>query len=64
MALVCLQGGAPKEVPDLLIEGDKVLEEIPDLNILSLSLIIIDGKEFLFLDDISKTLGLCKDEAL
>ena len=64
MALVCLQGTAPKEDLDLLVEGDEVLKEIPDLSIMSLSPIILDGKEFLFLDDISKTIGLCKDEAL
>ena len=64
MALVCLQGTAPKEDLDLLVEGDEVLKEIPDLSILSLSPIILDGKEFLFLDDISKTIGLREDEAL
>ena len=62
MALVCLQKIAPKEVLDLLVEGDEVLKEIPDLSILSLSPIILDDKEFLFLDDISKTLNLRKDE--
>ena len=64
MALVCLQGSAPKEVPNLFEEGNEVLKEILDLNILSLSPIILDKKEFLFLDDISKTLGLREDEAL
>ena len=64
MALVCLQGTAPEEDLDLLVEGDEVLKEIPDLSILSLSPIILDGKEFLFLDDISKTIGLREDEAL
>ena len=64
MALVCLKEGALEEVPNLLVEGDEVPKEILDLNIISLRPIILDGKEFLFLDDISKTIGLREDEAL
>ena len=59
MALVCLQGSAPKEVPDVIVKGDEVLEEIPNMKITSLHPIIMDKKEFLFLDDIAKTFGLC-----
>lgn len=64
MALMALQENVPEEVPDLLLEGDEVLEEVPDLVVMSLHPIIIDGKEFLFLDDIAKTLGFREDEAL
>ena len=64
MALVALTQEEPEEVPDLLIEGDEVAEEVPELQIMSLHPVIIDGNEFLFLDDIAKTLGLREDEAL
>ena len=64
MALVCLQGSALEEVPDVIVKRDEVLKEIPYMNITSLHLIIMDGKEFLFLDDIAKKFGLCKDKAL
>ncbi len=64
MALVALQGDTSEEVTDELVEGDEVLEEVPDLTVLSLHPVIIDGKEFLFLDDITKTLGFREDEAL
>ena len=64
MALLCLQGSAPEEVPDMLVKGDEVLEEILDMKITSLNPIIMDKNEFLSLDDITKTFGLCKDEAL
>ena len=60
MALVALQGGTSEEVADELVEGDEVLEEVPDLAVLSLHPVIIDGKEFLFLDDITKTIGLSR----
>ncbi|MCO5574482.1 hypothetical protein L7F22_028267 [Adiantum nelumboides] len=47
-----------------MIEGDEVLEEVSELQILSLHAVVVNGRHFLFLDDIAKTLGLRKDESL
>ena len=43
---------------------DEVLDVVPELDVSTLNPIIINGKEFLFLNDIEKTLGLREDEAL
>jgi len=63
MALLLLQD-VPEETPDTFIEGEEAIEEAPELELISLHAIIVDGIEFLLLDDISKTLGLREDEAL
>lgn len=64
MALVMLSEGAQEEEMDITLEGDAVTEALPELEIEGLYPILIDGIEFLFLDDICKTLGLREDEAL
>ena len=35
MALVFLQGSAPKDIPDVIVKGDEVLEKIPNMKITS-----------------------------
>lgn len=65
MALILLQQGPNEdEEPHRDLEGDQIVEEIPELDVTTLHPIIMDDKEFLFLDDICKSLGLREDEAL
>ena len=68
MALMLLQTGQPvqEEVQeeDRMLDPEEVEDEIPDIEVLTLNPIIVDGKEFLFLADISKSVGLREDEAL
>ena len=65
MALVLLQEGSTEGCePHHDLKGDEIVEEIPKLDVTTLNPIIIDNKEFLFLDDICKSLGLREDEAL
>ena len=65
MALVLLQRGESEpEEPDSMLGPNEVLDAVPELDVTTLYPIIVDGKEFLFLDDIEKTLGLREDEAL
>ena len=47
-----------------MLEGDYVVEEILEADLTCLNPIVVDGAEYLLLDDISKSLGLCEDEAL
>ena len=64
MALVMLQGGDHPTDMDVMIEGDDVVEAVPELDVERLLPILIDGVEYLFLDDICKALGFREDEAL
>ncbi len=64
LALMLLQQGKTEEEPDRLLAPEEVLEELPEADVTMLNPIIIDGKEYLFLDDIAKLLGLREDEAL
>ena len=64
MALMLFQQGGQEESAETMLEGDYVVEEIPEADITCLNPIFIDGVENLLLDDISKSLGLCEDEAL
>ena len=64
MALVMFQQGVEEESIETMLEGDNVMEEIPKVDVSCLNPIVIDGMEYLLLDDISKSLGLCEDEAL
>ena len=64
LALVLLQHGLVEEEPDRLLAPDEVLQELPETDVLLLNPIIIDGDEYLFLDDLEKSLGLREDEAL
>lgn len=63
MALVLLQTGDSVDEDDRMLELDEVVGELPDLDVVTLNPILVDGKEFLFLDDISKSLGFREDEA-
>ena len=47
-----------------MLEGDYIVEEIPEADLSCLNPIVVDGAEYLLLDDISKSLGLREDEAL
>lgn len=64
MALMLLQNVEPVQEDDQMVDPDEIVASIPELDITTLNPIIIDGKEFLFLDDISKSVGLREDEAL
>ena len=66
MALLLLQQNHVEEndKSDQELEADEIVDAIPELDVTTLSPIIMDSKEFLFLDDISKSLGLREDEAL
>ena len=64
LALVLLQHGLVEEEPDRLLAPEEVLQELPETDVLLLNPIIIDGDEYLFLDDLEKSLGLREDEAL
>lgn len=64
MALILMQGDQPEEEDVRLLEGEEVIEEVPELQMIHLHPIIIDDQKYLFLHDISKTLGLREDEAL
>ena len=63
LALMMFQGGE-EESAETMLEGDHVTAEIPEVDITCLNPIIIDGAEYLLLDDISKSVGLREDEAL
>ncbi|MCO5581798.1 hypothetical protein L7F22_035687 [Adiantum nelumboides] len=64
MALILLQAPYSTEEDDSMMEGEEVLEEVLELQIISLHAVVVDGRQFLFLDDISKTLRLREDESL
>ena len=64
LALILLQHGLVEEEPDRLLAPEEVLQELPEADVLMLNPIIIDGDEYLFLDDLEKLLGLREDEAL
>lgn len=64
MALMLLQHDEEAETVDAMLEGEDIISEIPELDISCLHPIVVDGAEFLFLDDIIKSLGLREDEAL
>ena len=49
---------------DQEIDTDEVMEEVLDLELQTLHPILIDGVEFLFLDDISHALGRHQDKTL
>lgn len=51
LALMLLQGGENVDKDDRMLEPDEVMEAIPELDVITLNPIIIDGKEFLFLDE-------------
>lgn len=65
LALVSLQE-EPARVEDVeqTIQGEDVEEEIPELLLRTLHPVVVDGVEFLFLDDITHTLEMHQDEAL
>ena len=64
MALMLLQTGQPVQEENRMLEPEEVEDEIPNIEVLTLNPIIVDGKEFLFLANISKSVRLRKDEAL
>lgn len=64
MALVLLQKGESAEEPNYMLSTEEVEQALPELDLTTLHPIVVDGKEFLFLDDISKSLGIREDEAL
>ena len=64
MALMLLQSGDSVKEDDWMLEPDEVGDVLPDLDVITLNPILVDGKEFLFLDDISKSVGLREDDAL
>lgn len=69
MALVLLQMGdteAEGQAEDLdrMLDPEEVIDSMPELDVTGLYPIIVDGEEFIFLDDICKSLGLREDEAL
>ena len=61
MALMMFQQGVQEESPETMLEGDYIVEEIPEADLSCLNPIVIDGAEYLVLDDISKSLGLRED---
>ena len=64
MALMMFQQGVQEESTETMLKGDYVVEEIPEADLSCLNPIVVDGAKYLLLDDISKSLGLCEDEAL
>ncbi len=64
LALVPLGEEPQLDDIDRDIEGDDVMDEIPELEVQTLYPILIEGVEFLFLDDIAHVLGMHQDETL
>ena len=64
MALMMFQQDVQEESAKTMLEGDYVVEEISRADLSCLNPIVIDGVEYLLLDDINKSLWLCEDEAL
>lgn len=64
MALVLLQKGDLVDEPDRDMEPQEIIDALPELDVTTLNPLIMDGVEFLLLDDIAKSLGLREDEAL
>ena len=64
MALMMFQQGVQEESPETMLEGDYIVEEIPEADLTCLNPIVIDGVVYLLLDDINKSLGLREDETL
>lgn len=64
LALVLLKGQDAEEEPDEDIDAEKTMELLPETDVTCLCPIILQGKEYLYLDDIAKSLGLREDEAL
>lgn len=67
MALMLLQKGeveAEDEEPDYMLDLEEVLDVVPEFDVKGINPIIMDGEDFLFLDDICKALPLREDEAL
>ena len=64
LALVMFQQDVEEASVETMLEGDHVMQEIPEADVTCLNPIVIDGMEYLLLDDISKSIGLREDEAL
>jgi len=64
MDLMLLQTQDLADEKDRMLELDEVLDALPDLDVITLNPILVDGKEFLFIDDIPKSVGLREYEAL
>ncbi len=64
LALVCLREEPPMVDVEETMEGEDVEYKIRELLIRTLHPIVVDGEEFLFLDDITHSLEMHQDEAL
>ena len=64
MALVLLKQQDAEEEPNEEVEADKVLGMLHKTDVTCLCPIILHDKEYLYLDDIRKSLGLKEDETL
>ena len=64
MALCLFQFEAKPDEDEGTLEGDEVLQSVPEFDVRLLLPVVVNGCEFLFLDDVCKCMGLREDEAL